>query len=121
MAVKQRVLNIQEATLRSQDINEGAISCRANYLYVEGPSSDSNFVNIHSKRCFHGNCFARSCCNLLDFIRDVASWGWKVIEWMKNGKIVVPDLRVDRFSVQCAKAVSKLCSNRAYFYDQSWS
>ena len=37
----------------------------------------------------------------------------------KMEKIVVPDLRVDRCSVQCAKGVSKLCSNRGYFYDQS--
>ena len=52
---------------------------------------------------------------MLDFIRNVASGGWKDIEWGKNGKIVVPDPRVDRFSVQCAKAVSMLCSDRAYY------
>ena len=46
------------------------------------------------------------------------------VEWIKSGrkmkKILVPDLRVDRFSVQCAEGLSKLCLNRAYFYDQSW-
>ena len=47
---------------------------------------------------------------MLDFIRGVAPCGWKDIKWTKNGKIVVPDIRVDRFSVQCAKALSKLCS-----------
>ena len=57
---------------------------------------------------------------MLDFITDYASWGWKDIEWTTNGKIVVPDPCVDKFSVQSAKAVSKLCSNHAYFYDQSW-
>ena len=56
---------------------------------------------------------------MLDFMRDVASWCSKDIKWTKNGKTMVPDLRFDRFSVQCAKAVSKLSSNRAYFYDQS--
>ena len=47
-------------------------------------------------------------------------WEKKKKKKKKKKKTVVPDLRVDRFSVQYAKAVSKLSSNRPYFYDQSW-
>ena len=103
------------------NINEDAISCRDNYLSFEGPSSDSNFVNIHLKRCFHGNillAYGVTCLILsgvsLHGVRRIHS-GRKM-----EKKTVVPDLRVDRFSVQNAKAVSKLSSNRAYFYDQPW-
>ena len=103
------------------NINEDVISCRDNYLPFEGPSSDSNFVNIHLKRCFHGNillAYGVTCLILsgvsLHGVRSIQS-GRKM-----ERKTVVPDLRVDRFSVQYAKAVSKLSSNRPYFYDQSW-
>ena len=54
---KGKVSNIHKGNIATAqtDINEGAISCQDNYLPVEGSSSDSNFVNIHPKRRFHGN------------------------------------------------------------------
>ena len=54
LSSKDKVSN-NKATLHSPDINDGTISCRDNYLLVEGPSSSSNFGDIHPKRCFHGN------------------------------------------------------------------
>ena len=109
------------------NMNEDAISCRDNYLPFEGPSSDSNFVNIHLKQCFHGNsllAYGVTCLILsgmsLHGVRRIHVQSGRKMGKKKKKKKVVPDLRVDRFSVQYAKAVSKLSSNRPYFYDQSW-
>ena len=56
----------------------------------------------------------------LRFIRDDVSCDWKDIYLTKNEKIVVPNLRVDIFSVCVFNALLQSYSHRAYSKDQSY-